>query len=137
MRPALSHFNRTYCGELLANYVPTDQIVVGSTNTQQSPMPEMWNNAANKFFDALAAGKPVMINYSGWQADLLHESGAGIVVPPGDPAKAAAMLIEFLSNSESVRKAGLAAQRLAAEKFDSARLAERWIQVLEEAGRGL
>ena len=25
----------------------------------------LWNNSANKFFDGLAAGKPVMINYSG------------------------------------------------------------------------
>ncbi len=95
----------------------------------------MWNNAANKFFDALAAGKPVMINYSGWQADLLRSSGAGIVVPPDDPAKAAAMLVEFLMDSEAVDRAKLAAQRLAAEEFDIDRLAARFIQVLEDAAR--
>jgi len=98
-------------------------------------LPEMWNNAANKFFDALAAGKPVMINYSGWQADLLRSSGAGIVVPPDDPAKAGAMLVEFLMDSEAVDRAELAAQRLAAEEFDIDRLAARFIQVLEDAAR--
>ncbi|MBC8069098.1 MAG: glycosyltransferase family 4 protein, partial [Deltaproteobacteria bacterium] len=36
------------------------------------PLPEMENNSANKFFDALAAGKPVAINYRGWQAELLQ-----------------------------------------------------------------
>ncbi len=98
-------------------------------------LPEMWNNAANKFFDALAAGKPVMINYSGWQADLLRSSGAGIVVPPDDPAKAAAMLVEFLMDSEAVGRAELASQRLAAEEFDIDKLAARFIQVLEDAAR--
>ena len=30
------------------------------------PIPEMESNSANKFFDALAAGRPVAINYGGW-----------------------------------------------------------------------
>lgn len=96
-------------------------------------LPEMWNNSANKFFDALAAGRPVMINYSGWQADLLRDSGAGIVVPPNDPGQAAGILVEFLANPAAVRSAGLAAQRLAAEEFDIDRLAARFVRVVEEA----
>jgi len=31
------------------------------------PLKEMWSNSANKFFDTLAAGKPIAINYKGWQ----------------------------------------------------------------------
>jgi hypothetical protein len=52
----------------------------------------MWSNSANKFFDALASGTPVMINYQGWQADLLRDSMAGIVVPPDEPRRAAVEL---------------------------------------------
>ena len=37
-------------------------------------------NSANKFFDALAAGKPIMINYKGWQAKLIEKYNIGIVV---------------------------------------------------------
>jgi len=68
-------------------------------------LPEMWANSANKFFDALAAGKPIMINYGGWQASLLKESGAGVVVPPESGAEAAVMLYEFLSDELRLRKA--------------------------------
>ncbi|MGH8533064.1 MAG: glycosyltransferase [Gammaproteobacteria bacterium] len=75
----------------------------------------------------------VMINYSGWQADLLRDSGAGIVVPPNDPGQAAAILVEFLANPAAVGSAGLAAQRLAAEQFDVDRLAARFVRVLEKA----
>ena len=48
-------------------------------------IPEMENNSANKFFDGLAAGKPIMINYGGWQSDLLNKTGSGFTIPSNDP----------------------------------------------------
>lgn len=96
-------------------------------------LPEMWNNSANKFFDALAAGRAVMINYSGWQAELLLRAGAGLVVPPDDLAEAARMVVGFLADPSAVKSAGLAAQRLAQEAFDGERLAARFVHVLEDA----
>ncbi len=39
--------------------------------------PILEHNSANKFFDSLAAGKPVLINYSGWQRDELESYNAG------------------------------------------------------------
>jgi glycosyltransferase involved in cell wall biosynthesis len=55
-------------------------------------LPEMWNNPANKFFDALAGGWLVMINYKGWQADLIRENGACIIVPAKDASASDKML---------------------------------------------
>ena len=28
---------------------------------------ELWANSANKYFDTLASGKPILINHEGWQ----------------------------------------------------------------------
>jgi len=41
--------------------------------------PILQHNSANKFFDSLSAGKPVLLNYSGWQRELIekHEVGFG------------------------------------------------------------
>ena len=50
------------------------------------PIPQMESNSANKFFDALAAGCCVAINYGGWHAQLLQEARAGIRLD-GDPAR--------------------------------------------------
>ena len=36
-------------------------------------LPEMENNSANKFFDGLASGKPIMLNYGGWQSKLIEK----------------------------------------------------------------
>jgi glycosyltransferase involved in cell wall biosynthesis len=40
----------------------------------------MWANSANKFFDGLAAGRPIAINYRGWQAELVAKYGNGLVL---------------------------------------------------------
>jgi glycosyltransferase involved in cell wall biosynthesis len=60
------------------------------------PLKELWHNSANKFFDALAAGKPQAINHEGWQADVLRETGAGIVMPADDTHQAALDLAAFI-----------------------------------------
>lgn len=94
-------------------------------------LPQMWANSANKFFDALAAGRPVMINYRGWQAELLEESGAGIVVPPQDARSAAVQLLDFLQDKIKLEKASSAATDLANRKFSRDLLAMDLISVLE------
>jgi len=43
---------------------------------------KLWANSANKFFDTLAAGKPVLINYGGWQKDKIIKENIGYVLPP-------------------------------------------------------
>lgn len=86
------------------------------------PLKAMENNSANKFFDALAAGKPVAINYGGWQADLLNKSGAGIVLSPNDKKYAAKRLIEFTRDEKRLEKASRAARILAHKRFNRDRL---------------
>jgi glycosyltransferase involved in cell wall biosynthesis len=96
-------------------------------------LPEMWNNSANKFFDALAAGKPIMINYQGWQARLLAESGAGIVVPPASPDKAAKMLFDLLCDERRMKDAQTAARQLAETHFNRDVLAAQVLSLLEQS----
>lgn len=93
----------------------------------------MWNNSANKFFDALASGTPVAINYGGWQAELLEENGAGIVLPPNDPGRAAKILSDFVADKSRLKKAGQAARELAEERFSRDKLANELERVLLEA----
>ncbi len=97
-----------------------------------APIPEMEKNSANKFFDGLASGKPIAINYGGWQADLLGESGAGLVLDR-NPEVAAKQMADFLSDSEMVEKAGLAARKLAEERFSRDKLAKELDSVLLSA----
>jgi glycosyltransferase involved in cell wall biosynthesis len=93
----------------------------------------MWNNSANKFFDSLAAGRPIAINYGGWQADLLNEAGAGIVIDPANPALAAQRLRDFLDDRAALERAGRLAAALARSRFSRDGLAAELIEVLTES----
>lgn len=97
------------------------------------PLPEMQANSANKFFDALAAARPLAINYGGWHADLLRRTGAGIAMPHADVVGSARMLTALASDPERRASAGAAARRLAETEFDRDRLATRFEAVLAAA----
>jgi glycosyltransferase involved in cell wall biosynthesis len=101
-----------------------------------APIPAMESNSANKFFDALAAGRPVLIDYGGWHRQLLEETGAGIAVPHADPAGAAGRLVALLGDPVVLAEAGTAARRLAVERFARDDLARRFAEVLEKAAAG-
>ncbi len=97
------------------------------------PLEEMQNNSANKFFDALASGLPVAINYGGWQADLLRDSGAGLVLERSDPGASARAIAAALSDAQWRRTASAAARGLARARFDRDALADQLAAVLQRA----
>ena len=97
------------------------------------PLEAMWKNSANKFFDALAAGKPVAINYGGWQADLIEQSGAGVVLPPDDAEQAARILLSFVRDPGKLQMAAESARALAYTYFHRDLMATKLEGVLREA----
>lgn len=96
----------------------------------------MWVNSANKFFDALASGTPIAINYKGWQVDVLNQSGAGIVLHPKDFEQAAKDLLLLLNDRRKLKEMGENAKKLAIEKFNRDKLAKELLDVLEKAVDG-
>jgi len=95
--------------------------------------PAFWANSANKFFDALAAGVPIAINYLGWQADLIEESGCGLVMPVQDPQQAAVLLRDLLMDHNRLRRAGEAAHLVATTRYHPDTVVDQFERVLIEA----
>jgi len=96
--------------------------------------PALRANSANKFFDGLASGTAVAINYLGWQAELLQESGAGLVLP-SDPGRATKIFLDFVGSPEAMAAAGKKARVLAENYFARDILARRLETVLRDATR--
>jgi len=97
----------------------------------------IWRDAVqNKFFDALAAGKPVANNFRGWQSIVAEEAGAGLVLDPHDYRAATAKLIEHLRDRQWMTAASQAATRLARERFDRGQLAAQLLSRLETVVAG-
>lgn len=97
-----------------------------------TPLPIMEHNSANKLFDALAAGKPVLINYGGWQRETLERAGAGIGCAQGDEDGFAKRLRELMDDPARLAEMGRAARRLAETEFNRDRLSSRVLTLLEE-----
>jgi glycosyltransferase involved in cell wall biosynthesis len=94
-------------------------------------LPILATNSANKFFDAIASGTPVAINYGGWQAELIRSAECGLVLPPNDAAKAAQQIADFLSDPARITDAGERARRLAETTFDRNVLVDKLAVLLE------
>ncbi|MDG4837902.1 glycosyltransferase family 4 protein [Micromonospora sp. WMMD967] len=95
--------------------------------------PALHANSANKVFDGWAAGRPVAVNHEGWIADILRRSGAGLVLPAGDPAAAAVLAGAFVTDPTRTAAARTAARVLAATEFDRDLLFDSFESVLRGA----
>ena len=97
------------------------------------PLREMEANSANKFFDGLAAGRPIAINYGGWQEELLRKHDAGIRLDAHDPDRAASELAALVRDSARTATMGDHARQLAEARFSRDDAAEKIRAVLEDA----
>jgi len=90
----------------------------------------VWNNSANKFFDALASGTPVLINGKGWQADLINNTKSGIVTYGMSLEQSAKKIDDFLHNKNLLKASSKNALNLSKECFDKDKLVKQVEQVL-------
>lgn len=94
-------------------------------------LPVLSTNSPNKFFDALAAGKPVIANMPGWIEGLISDNNAGIAVPPGSATELARAVKSLAARPEMAQMMGTNARLLAEDKFDRDVLYEKFEEVLE------
>lgn len=94
-------------------------------------LPEMRSNSSNKFFDSLAASKPLFINYGGWMHEIINDTGCGISswnLPLKDTA---ILLNNFVSNEKALLDASKSSSNLASLYFDRDLLFKKLLSVFE------
>jgi len=94
------------------------------------PVEILWGNSANKFFDGLAAGKPIAINHEGWQADMIRENELGLVMHQKNIAEASDHLVRLVTNESRLRSMSNNATSLGKAEFSRDLLAQKLIAVL-------
>lgn len=86
-----------------------------------------YGTSPNKFFDYLAASKPVITNYPGWVADLITEADCGFAISPEDPSAFVDALETAAADRKKLRLMGEKAGKLARSHFDRNDLAKDWV----------
>ena len=84
----------------------------------------------NKMFDALAAGKPVLINVGGWLGELIETNKCGRSLDPQRPAALADAVEALAVNPALCREMGRNARALAEREFARGKLSERLERIL-------
>lgn len=98
-------------------------------------LPEMQNNSANKFFDSLAAGKPIFINFGGWIHDLVIKHDCGISGWRRNIGDVALDLDQCMHDTYWLEQASRSSRRLAESLFDRDVLAHQLEKVLTAAAQ--
>jgi len=98
--------------------------------------PILATNSPNKFFDALASGRPVLVNSAGWTKDLVEDNECGVYVPFGDGAATADAITRVADDRDLAARMGANARKLAEERFARDDLAHQLIEVLQRAVAG-
>ena len=112
-------------GELSDFYAAADigLVIIGN-------FPIIEHNCANKFFDSLSAGKPVLLNYSGWQRKILEGNEAGFGCDLCNLDQFVEKVLYLNSHSRQVEQMGQNARRVAVKNFNRDDLAKQALELI-------
>jgi glycosyltransferase involved in cell wall biosynthesis len=79
--------------------------------------------------EALACGVPAVATSIGGAAEILEDGRTGLIVPPRDPGRLAAAILEILGDPERARDMGRRGSRDVAERFSPERLGGETLEV--------
>jgi len=117
--------------KLMPQYFALSNITI----TSFANIPILSTNSPNKFFDSLAAGKPVIVNSPGWTKDLVLKYNIGFYVDPEKPSELAKLLLELKENKYDLEEMGKRARELAETQYNRITLASKLEAVLQKVYR--
>ena len=97
-------------------------------------LPILYTNSPNKLFDSLSAGKPVIVNSSGWTKDLVENENCGFYVDPSNPQSFIDEILKIKNNKVLLEQWGANARKLSEEVFNKSILSSKFAEVIENHG---
>ena len=95
-------------------------------------IPALAGNSANKFFDTLAAKKPIFLNHSGWLEDIVISKRCGISASGLQAKQVALLLTEKLNDPDWLSEASLNASDVAKKYYNIDDLTQDVISVISD-----
>ena len=96
-------------------------------------LPVLKTNSPNKLFDSLSAGKPIIVNSSGWTKEMVENDDCGFFVDPEKPEELAEKLLRYKNDKATLERWGKNARKLSIEVYDKNILSAKVADVIEEA----
>ena len=93
-------------------------------------LPVLKTNSPNKFFDALAAGKAILVNHKGWVHELVKTHELGISCLPGKMESAFSKLEELEQNPQQLARMDQNSRKLAETYFSKELAVSRLLEAI-------
>ncbi len=97
--------------------------------------PIIKHNSANKFFDSLSAGKPVLLNYSGWQTKILEDNEAGLGCHLCNLDEFVEKVLYLNSHRKQIKQMGQNARQVAIKEFNRDNLAKQALAAISSIAK--
>ena len=91
--------------------------VTDASFTCYKPVPILETGSPNKFFDGLAGGKLIVVNFEGWIKEEIEHHRCGIFVDSRHPTDFVKKIAPFVSDTKLLNEYKAASRRLAEEKY--------------------
>ncbi len=89
----------------------------------------------SKLFDAMAAGRPVILSVDGAARAILERAGAGVFVPPGDADGLAEAILRLRNDPAGRDEMGARGRAFVLEHYDRRRQADTFVSAIARAVR--
>jgi glycosyltransferase involved in cell wall biosynthesis len=88
-----------------------------------------------KMFEAMSAGRALVLSAAGEAATLVRDTSCGVVVPPERPQALAEALTDLAGDRKRAGKLGAAGRRAVVESYSRERAIDRWYGLLTSVAR--
>lgn len=95
-----------------------------------SNIPILRTNSPNKLFDSLSAGKPIIVNSSGWTKNMIEYNNCGAYIDPEMPENLVSLITKWKENPELLNKLGSNARKLAVNAYDKSILSQKFVNLI-------
>ncbi|MEO5600172.1 MAG: glycosyltransferase family 4 protein [Cyclobacteriaceae bacterium] len=95
------------------------------------PIKILETGSPNKYFDGLASGKLVIINFGGWIKDEVEQERCGVSIDQRHPKNFVEKIKPFLDDRKLLKQYQQAARRLAEQKYSREMLAKQFCGIVE------
>ncbi len=92
-------------------------------------LPVLETGSPNKYFDGLAVGKLIVINFGGWIKDELSQHTCGIAVDPKNPDDFIRQIKPFLADPAHLREYQQNARKLAEQTYSRKKVGDRFAKI--------
>lgn len=92
-------------------------------------VPILETGSPNKFFDGLAAGKLIIINFGGWIKNEIADARCGVYVDPNSPTDFVKKIAEFTTDEKKLKSYQASSRQLGERKYSRKILGKKFQEI--------